>query len=84
MENRLHTTHHPHVDVAVHTLASGQQLALECAEHTIVVRSGLVYLSLETGDMALIAGEEAVIRPGELRAAWSEGGPAEVVALRAL
>ena len=72
-----------HVEITTHLLRADEGLTLDPEEkHTLVVRSGVVYVSLQTGDVALISGEDVVVRAGDFRGAWSEAhGAAELVVL---
>jgi hypothetical protein len=71
------------VDVAVHRLGPYQGISLGPGEHTLVVREGLVYVSLRSGDVALIPGDEVVVRHGDVRGIWNEGrDESELVVLR--
>jgi hypothetical protein len=71
------------VEITTHRLAPDEGLALGPGEHTLVAREGLVYVSLRSGDVALIPGEEVVVRPGDLRGVWNEGrDECELVVLR--
>jgi hypothetical protein len=71
------------VEVTVHRLAVDEGLSLGAGEHTLVVREGLVYVSLRSGDVALIPGDEVVVRAADFRGAWNEGrDEAELVVLR--
>jgi hypothetical protein len=72
-----------HIDVTTHRLLPDEGLGLGDGEHTFVVREGLVYASLRSGDVALIPGDELVVRPGDLRGLWNEGRDVcEIVVLR--
>jgi hypothetical protein len=72
-----------HVEVTVHRLAPDEGLSLGRGEHTLVVREGVVYVSLHSGDVALIPGDEIVVHPADFRGAWSEArDEAELVVLR--
>jgi hypothetical protein len=71
------------VDVTVHRLGPDQGMSLGPGEHTLVVREGLVYVSLRSGDVALIPGNEVVVSADDVRGIWNESRePSELVVLR--
>jgi hypothetical protein len=76
--------HHFQVEISEHRLEPDQGFLLPGhEEHTLVVRSGVVYVSLRSGDKALIPGDEIVVHVGDFLGAWSEArGPAELAVLR--
>ena len=77
------TPHEFHVEVTTQRLEPDQGLSLTSEEHTLVVRKGVVYVSLHSGDKALIPGDEIVVHAGDFRGAWPEAkAAAEVVILR--
>ena len=72
-----------HVEVTTHRLGADEGLSLGPGEHTLVVRQGLVYVSLRSGDVALIPGDEVVVRAGDVRGIWNESrDESELVVLR--
>jgi hypothetical protein len=73
MENRAHTTHHRHVDISVHELLPHERLRLGLGEHTILVEEGILYVVVEGDELALIPGDEVVVRGEDLRGAWNAG-----------
>ena len=71
------------VEVTTQRLEPDEGLSLASEEHTLVVRKGVVYVSLHSGDKALIPGDEIVVHAGDFRGAWPEAkAAAEVVVLR--
>jgi hypothetical protein len=73
MNDPAHSIHQNfRVDVAVHRLAADEGLSVGPGEHTLVVREGLVYVSLRSGDVALIPGDEVVVRADDVRGIWNE------------
>ena len=72
------------VEVTTHRLAPNEGFVLPVhEEHTLVVRRGVVYVSLRSGDKALIPGDEIVVHSGDFLGAWSEAhDDAELVVLR--
>jgi len=74
---------HFRVEITEHRLEPDDGLSIGSGEHTIVVRKGVLYVSLHSGDKALIPGDEIVVHAGDFRGAWSEArGPAELTVLR--
>jgi len=70
------------VTIAVHELGPRQRLRLPKGEHAIVVEEGVLLVTLTGDEVALIPGEEIVIRTGTLREARNATrGRARVLAL---
>ena len=74
MEQQAHITeHHHHVDVHTHELEPHERLRLGLGEHTLVVQKGILYMVLENDEIALVPGDEVVVRGEHLRGAWNAG-----------
>ena len=72
----------PAVTIAVHELGPHRRLRLPRGEHTLVVEDGVLLVTLRHDELALIRGDEVVVRSGELRRARNAtGGSARVLAL---
>jgi hypothetical protein len=70
------------VKIAVHALGPHQRLRLGKGEHAVVVQEGALLVTLAGHEVALIAGDEIVLRQGSFRQARNAtGGRARVVAL---
>jgi hypothetical protein len=70
------------VAVTTHHLTPADRARFGDGEYALVVEDGVVFLTLQDGEVALIPGEEFIVRPGGLWYASSIGGPARVVVLR--
>jgi hypothetical protein len=73
MEQHAHITEQRHVDIATHELRPHERLRLGLGEHTLVVQEGILYMILETDEIALVPGDEVVVRGEHLRGAWNAG-----------
>jgi hypothetical protein len=70
------------VKIAVHELGPRKRLRLPKGEHAVVVQEGVLLVTLADRELALIPGDEVVVRSGELREARNAtGGRARVLAL---
>ena len=73
MENRAPITEQHTVDIATHELQPHERLRLGLGEHTLVVQEGILYMILESDEIALVPGDEVVVRGEHLRGAWNAG-----------
>jgi hypothetical protein len=74
MEQHAHITQQQHhVDIQTHELEPHGRLRLGLGEHTLVVQEGILYMILESDEIALVPGDEVVVRGEHLRAAWNAG-----------
>ena len=73
MEQQAHITEQHRVDIATHELPPHGRLRLGLGEHTLVVEKGILYMILENDEIALVRGDEVVVRGEHLRAAWNAG-----------
>jgi hypothetical protein len=73
MEQQAQITEQHHVDIATHELQPHERLRLGLGEHTLVVQEGILYMVLETDEIALVPGDEVVVRGEHLRGAWNAG-----------
>jgi mannose-6-phosphate isomerase-like protein (cupin superfamily) len=70
------------VKIAVHELGPRKRLRLPKGEHALVVEEGVLLVTFADRELALIRGDEVVVRRGELREARNATGtPARVLAL---
>jgi hypothetical protein len=70
------------VKIAVHELGPRKRLRLPKGEHALVVEEGVLLVTFADRELALIRGDELVVRRGELREARNAtGGRARVLAL---
>jgi hypothetical protein len=75
----------PAVTIAVHALGPHEPLRLPSGEHALVVEDGVLLVTLRGEDLALIRGDEVVVRCSDLREARNAtGGCARVLALSRL
>ena len=73
MEHHAHITEQHRVDIATQELRPHERLRLGLGEHTLVVQEGILYMVLETDEIALVPGDEVVVRGEHVRGAWNAG-----------
>jgi hypothetical protein len=69
------------VKVSVHELGPRKRLRLPKGAHVLVVEEGVLLVTLRDDQLALIRGDEVVVRSGEFEARNATGGRARVMAL---
>jgi sulfur transfer complex TusBCD TusB component (DsrH family) len=69
------------VKVSVHDLGPRKRLRLPKGSHVLVVEDGVLLVTYRDDQLALIRGDEVVVRSGEFEARNATGGRARVLAL---
>src|SRR3954470_1626802 len=69
-------------NIQIRRLPAGARLKLGRGEHTVVVNEGVLYVAFEDDELALIPGDEVIIRGRARRRSWNAGSePVEVAIL---
>jgi hypothetical protein len=69
------------VKISVHDLGPRKRLRLPKGSHVLVVEDGVLLVTFRNDQLALVRGDEVVVRSGEFEARNATGGRARVLAL---